>query len=226
MSRHLVTLTPAQLAQLPGPCDACQFWQGAPDSLAGKEEWARTVLTEWGTFGLGVAIDGALVAHILYAPVRYLPRAARLPAGPVSDDAVLLAGLRVAPERRGTGLGKLLVQRAAADLLRREVRALEAFGTQARLPVSHTGQCSVPADFLAAHGFVTVRSRAGLSLHRLDLGATEARHLDLEPLRRRIRALAKGPAAPSAWKRPAAAGGCVREVQQAPAPRPSRWVDA
>jgi GNAT superfamily N-acetyltransferase len=226
MSRHLVTLTPAQLAQLPGRCDACLFWQDAPDSLADKEEWARTVLTEWGTFGLGVVLDGALVAHILYAPARYLPRVARLPAGPVSDDAVVLAGLRVAPERRGTGLGKLLVHRAAADLLRREVRALEGFGTQARLPGSRTGPCSLPAEFLTEQGFVTVRSRAGLSLHRLDLAATEARHLDLEPLRRRIRALAKGSAVPSAWKRPATAGGCVRELQQSAAPHPSRWAAA
>jgi GNAT superfamily N-acetyltransferase len=223
MSRHLVTLTPAQVAELPGPCDACLFWQGAPDSLASKEEWARTVLMEWGTFGLAVAIDGALVAHVLYAPARYLPRVDRLPAGPVSDDAVLLAGLRVLPERRGAGLGKLLLQRAAADLLRREVRALEGFGTEVPVPGSRASHCGLPAAFLSDQGFVTLRSRGGISLQRLDLAATEARRLDLEPLRRRIRALAKGPAAPSAWKRPQTAGGCVREAQDA---APSRWVDA
>jgi GNAT superfamily N-acetyltransferase len=226
MSRHLVTLTPAQVAQLPGPCDACQFWQGASDSLAGKEEWARTVLTEWGPFGLAVEVDGALVAHVLYAPARYLPRVARCPAGPVSDDAVLLAGLRVDPELRGTGLGKLLVAKAAADLLRREVRALEGFGTVVRVPGLRASQCSIPADFLMERGFVTVRSRAGMSLHRLDLAATEVRHLDLEPIRRRIRALAKGPTAPSPWKRPATARGSARESQSTAVPGPKRWVDA
>jgi GNAT superfamily N-acetyltransferase len=226
MSRHLVTLTPAQVSQLSGPCDACQFWQGAADSLAGKEEWARKVLNDWGTFGLAVEVDGALVAHVLYAPAQYLPRAARCPAGPVSDDAVLLAGLRVAPELRGTGLGKLLVAKAAADLMRRDVRALEGFGTVARVPGLRASQCSIPAGFLEERGFVTVRSRAGMTLHRLDLAATEARHLDLEPIRRRIRALAKGPTAPSSWKRPATARGSVREAQTAPAPGPKRWVDA
>lgn len=213
MSRRLVTLTPALVAQLAGPCDACQFWQGSVDSLAGKEEWARTVLTEWGPFGQAVEIDGALVAHILYAPARYLPRVANCPAGPVSDDAVLLAGLRVAADVRGTGLGKLLVVKAAADLMRREVGALEGFGVVGQIPGLRASQCSVPASFLADRGFVTVRSRGGMSLHRLDLAATESRHLDLEPLRRRIRALAKAPSAPS-WKRPATARGSAREAQQ------------
>ena len=227
MSRRLVTMTPALVAQLAGPCDACQFWQGAADSLAGKEEWARTVLTEWGTFGQAVDIDGALVAHIFYAPARYLPRVARCPAGPVSDDAVLMAGLRVAPEVRGTGLGKLLVVKAAADLMRREVGALEGFGTLGRIPGLRASECSVPTSFLVAQGFVTVRSRGGVSLHRLDLAATEGRHLDLEPLRRRIKALAKAsPAAPSPWKRPATARGAARGEQVLGLSAPSRWVDA
>jgi len=227
MSRRLVTLTPALVAQLAGPCDACQFWQGARDSLAGKEEWARTVLTEWGPFGQAIDIDGALVAHVLYAPARYLPKVAACPAGPVSDGAVLLAGLRVAPEVRGTGLGKLLVVKAAADLMRREIEALEGFGTVGRIPGQRVSQCSVPASFLVDQGFVTVRSRAGMSLHRLDLAATEARHLDLEPLRRRIKALAKAPAAsPSPWKRPATARGAAREEPQSGLSARSRWVDA
>jgi GNAT superfamily N-acetyltransferase len=226
MSRRLVTLTPALVAQLAGPCDACQFWQGGQDSLAGKEEWARTVLTEWGTFGQAIDIDGALVAHILYAPARYLAQAPDRPPGPVSDDAVLLAGLRVMPEVRGTGLGKLLVEKAAADLMRREVAALESFGHVGPGPGLRASRCSVPASFLSARGFVTVRSRGGSSLHRLDLAATEGRHLDLEPLRRRIRALAKAPATPSAWKRPATARGFPREAQQAGVPVPSGWVDA
>jgi GNAT superfamily N-acetyltransferase len=225
MSRHLVTLTPAQVAQLAGPCDGCQFWQGSADSLAGKEEWAREVLTSWGNFGLAVEVNGALVAHVLYAPARYLPRMAGSPPGPVSEDAVLVAGLRVAADVRGTGLGKLLVAKAAADLMHREVRALEAVGTVARVPGLRMSQCSVPAGFLEARGFVTVRSRGGFSLHRLDLGATEARHLDLEPLRRRIKALAKGPAAPAPWKRPATARGCVREAQPSAVPG-ARWADA
>lgn len=226
MSRHQVTLTPAQVAQLSDPCDACQFWQASVDSLAGKEEWARTVLTDWGNFGQAVEIDGALVAHILYAPARYLPRVASSPAGPVSDDAVLLAGLRVRPELRGMGLAKLLVAKAAADLLRREVRALEGFGAVTPVPGLRASQCSLPAGFLASQGFVTVRSRGGISLHRLDLAATEARHLDLEPLRRRIRALAKGSAAPAPWKRPATARGTVREAQDPTPATLSRWVDA
>jgi GNAT superfamily N-acetyltransferase len=226
MSRHLVTLTPGRVAQLAGPCDACQFWQGAIDSLAGKEEWAREVLTDWGNFGLAVELNGELVAHILYSPARYLPRVAGCPAGPVSDDAVLLAGLRVAAAHRGTGLGKLLVAKAAADLMRREVRALEAFGSAAPVPGLRASQCSTPASFLTHRGFVTVRSRGGLSLYRLDLAATEGRHLDLEPLRRRIKALAKGPAAPAPWKRPATARGSVREASQAAVSAPSRWADA
>ena len=226
MSRHLVTLTPADVAELAGPCDACQFWQASADSLAGKEEWARTVLTDWGNFGQAVEVDGVLVAHILYAPARYLPRVARCVAGPVSDDAVLLAGLRVLPDLRGMGLGKLLVAKTAADLMRREVRALEAFGTVAQVPGLRASQCSLPASFLAGRGFVTLRSQGGMTLHRLDLAATEAWHLDLEPLRRRIRALAKASAAPSPWKRPATARTTAREAHEGAPAVSSRWVDA
>ena len=222
MSRRLVNLTPAQVAELVTPCDACMFFQDDRDSLAGKEEWARTVLTEWGTFGQAVELDGLLVAHVLYAPARYLPKVAGSPAGPVSDDAVLLAGLRVAEHVQGTGLGKFLIVKAAADLMRREVRALEGFASVGL----RASRCSLPAGFLAHQGFVTVRSRAGASLYRLDLAATEARHLDLEPLRRRIMALAKGSAAPAGWKRPATARGSAREAEASVLAAASRWVDA
>jgi GNAT superfamily N-acetyltransferase len=222
MTRRLVTLVPAQVADLMHPCDVCQFWQGSADSLAGKEDWARQVLTEWGPFGLAVEVDDVLVAHILYAPARYLQTAALSPAGPVSDDAVLLAGLRVRPEVAGTGLGKLLVAKAAADLLQREVGALEAFSSQTPGLSGATGPaCSVPARYLECLGFVTLRSRLGMSLHRLDLGSTVAWHRDLESLRQRLRALAKASAATAGWKkRPATARVAVRTAAGSDAARP------
>ena len=46
----------------------------------------------------------------------------------MAADAVLLTTLYVVPAYRGTGLGRLLVQTVAKDLLQRDVHAIEAFG--------------------------------------------------------------------------------------------------
>ena len=76
----------------------------------------------------------APAGYVTYAPAYLVPRAAGFPTAPVSGDAVLLMTAAVAPEHSGSGLGRMLVQAAAKDLHRRNVRAMEAFGRSVPVP--------------------------------------------------------------------------------------------
>jgi hypothetical protein len=58
----------------------------------------------------------------------------------------------------------------AADLARRGVRAVEAIASAD----GHETQCLVPADFLLAVGFTTVRAHPRTPRMRLDLRSTAA----------------------------------------------------
>ena len=93
--------------------------------------------------------DAPCLGYAFYAPPGAVPRARLFPSGPVSADAVLLTSLGVEPRARGakcaharsemaprtrgakpeaaTGPQSLIVA-VVADLVRRGVRALEAFG--------------------------------------------------------------------------------------------------
>ena len=64
----------------------------------------------------------------MFAPPSYVPRSVAFPTSPVSADAVLLMTASVLPEFAGGGLGRMLVQGVAKDLVRRGVKAIEAFG--------------------------------------------------------------------------------------------------
>ena len=116
-------------------------------------------------------VDGEVAGYSLYAPPAYLPGLAAYPTAPVSPDAVALAALRIEPEHAGHGLARMLVQGMAADLVRRGVRAVEAVAWSA--PGSGSApECLVPADFLLAVGFTTVRAHPRTPRLRLDLRST------------------------------------------------------
>ena len=87
----------------------------------------------------------------------------------MSGDAVLLMTAAVSPEHAGSGLGRMLVQAAAKDLHRRNVRAMEAFGRLGARPRCSWAGASLPAQFLSAVGFKTVREHAVWPRMRLDL---------------------------------------------------------
>ena len=77
---------------------------------------------------------------------------------------------RLLPEFAGGGLGRMLVQAAAKDLTRRGVRAIEAFGRATPAGGrAAVGGCVLPADFLLAVGFKTVRPHHLFPRLRLDL---------------------------------------------------------
>ena len=91
----------------------------------------------------------------------------------MGSDAVLLMTMRVVEEHRGGGLGRVLVQSMAKDLVKRGVRAIEAYGS--------TGEgCVLPVAYLEAVGFVTVRDHVRHPRLRLDLRATVTWREDVE----------------------------------------------
>lgn len=184
MSRKVVRLTLDHLAQLEedlsAPCATCLFWQldavsrdrVAPgEAAAEKESWVSHVLREWGSCGRVVLVDERAVGYAVYAPPAYLPGAAAFPTAPVSPDAVLLSTVWVHPEHRGGGLGRMLVQGMARDLVKRGgISAVEAFG-DTRGPGRGPGRrtCVVPADFLGGVGFKTHRPHGTTPRMRMDL---------------------------------------------------------
>ncbi len=160
--------------------------------------------------------DAPCLGYAFYAPPGAVPRARLFPSGPVSADAVLLTSLGVESgtaharsemdpaharsdidpaharsdmEADATGLPQSLIVAVVADLVRRGVRALEAFGrTEAtaeladsrlvpddlRPVVEVLGDCSVEqcmlgADFLEQVGFVEVSKHRYFPRLRLEL---------------------------------------------------------
>ena len=96
---------------------------------------------------------------MLYAPPAYVPRSTAFPTSPVSPDAVQLMTAWIMPGYQGQGLGRVMVQTVAKDLLRRGFKAIEAFGdARWKEPA-----CVLPADHLLAVGFKTVRPHPTLS---------------------------------------------------------------
>ena len=62
-------------------------------------------------------VDGRPVGYVVYAPASYVPGAAAFPTAPVSADAVLLTTAWVRPDHTRGGIGRLLVQGMARDLV-------------------------------------------------------------------------------------------------------------
>jgi hypothetical protein len=79
----------------------------------------------------------------------------------------------------------MLVQGVAKDLTRRGVRAIEAFGLAGEAPAPHDryaarNGCVLPADFLLAVGFKTVRPHHRHPRLRLDLRTALSWREDVE----------------------------------------------
>jgi GNAT superfamily N-acetyltransferase len=132
-----------------------------------KEAWVSAVLLEWGTCGKMGYADGQQSAGVVRA-ARLGSAIPRVPTSPVSPEAVLLMTAAVRPEFTGGGLGRVLVQAAAKDLVRRGVRSLEAFGGLQYVQ----GACVLPAAHLLAVGFTTVRPHPRWPRLRLELKNT------------------------------------------------------
>lgn len=176
MSRRVHDLTSSNLDDLPEDCRSCVFWEVAsagrgpagPQGAQGKEAWLQATQLEWGAPGKVIYVDDRPVAYGLFAPGDHFPRGRRLGHAP-SEDALLLAALRVEPELREAGLAKVLLHALLRETHRRGARALEAYGVRGGvLPTS----CVLPEGFLLANGFTVLHEHAEHPLLRLDLRQT------------------------------------------------------
>jgi GNAT superfamily N-acetyltransferase len=211
VSRKIARLTLDHLAELDAPCSTCLFWQLDPVSRARvpegeeateKESWVSHVLREWGSCGRVVLVDEQPVGYAIYAPPAYVPGAGAFPTAPVSPDAVLLTAVWVDPAHSGGGLGRMLVQGMARDLVKRgDVGAVEAFG-DLRGPGSAT-RCVVPAGFLGSVGFKTHRPHGTTPRMRMELRTALTWRTEVEAALERL-------------------VGAVRPTQPAPAPGEAR----
>jgi GNAT superfamily N-acetyltransferase len=206
--REVRPLTLDRLADLPEPCATCGFWETSGARIAGtpavetKRAWLGATALDWGAPGRVCYVDGQPAGYLTFAPAGFVPRGLAFPTSPVASDALVLLTARVRPEYAGQGLGRMLVQTAAKDALRRGHRALEAFAT-----TSGTG-CLLPADFLAAVGFATVRDHPAYPRMRLDLGGTRSWLTEMETAVERLLAPVRD------FGRGRPVGSAPREVSQ------------
>lgn len=236
MSARITPLRLEAFEQLPKHARRCVFWEVDPSTLQGedhladpefeKEAWLSMVMLEWGSCGQTVVAceadhgdfggstangDEACLGFAFYAPPRAVPRARLFPTGPVSADAVLLTTVGVESGDDGDGLARALVAAVVEDLVRRGVRALEAFGRTADaaelvdpLNVSpdlgpaivglgdcSVGQCVIAADFLGHVGFKVVAPHRYFPRMRLELEEGLGWKADVEAALQRLLASAQ-----------------------------------
>ena len=207
MSARITPLRLEAFDQLPKHARRCTFWEVDPATLGNedhladpefeKEAWLSMVMLEWGSCGQVATAapsdagenEPTCLGYAFYAPPRVVPRAHRFPTAPVSADAVLLTSVRVEPGPAADELPYSLVARVVDELVRRGVRALEAFGRtenvaellnpqsvdpDLRPALEALGDCSVEhcvisADFLRDVGFVVVAPHRYFPRLRLEL---------------------------------------------------------
>ncbi|MET7770456.1 GNAT family N-acetyltransferase [Nocardia sp. NPDC005366] len=218
MSTSVTALTLGGVDQLPAHARRCVFWEIDPavaedsrefsDPVFEKEAWLSTVMLEWGSCGQLANVDGKVVGCALYSPPSVVPRAALFPTSPVSPDAVLLTTLWSEYPYRDGDVAHRLVQAVVADLVRRGVRALEAFGIRNDSPAkamsdrsvgsmrlmerigapvrkSRSAGCSpetcmIEADFLEDVGFEVVAAHHRFPRLRLELNSDHGWKEDVE----------------------------------------------
>ena len=175
---RLAGLTGATLQSAPTVCHECVWWQSRIGRHVDKSRWIEKTEQDWGTWGTVYSDgDGHVLGSMQHGPASLFPRAAELPAGPPSADAVLVTCAYVVNPATPWVLQSLFLA-AIGDARDKGARALEAFayrypeGTPMaeRFLVHRT---VFPRDFLSDFGFLTVRAAGRVELARLELGGLQ-----------------------------------------------------
>jgi hypothetical protein len=168
-------LTGITLQTAPEVCRGCVWWQSRPGKHADKSRWIEKAETEWGPWGtVYYDADGRLLGSMQYGPAELFPRAADLPAGPPSDDAVLVTCAYLV-ELSTPWVMQSLFLAAIGDARDKGAKALETFAYRYAEQESAYERFQVhktifPRDFLSDFGFVTVRISGRVELARLEFG--------------------------------------------------------
>ncbi|HEU0247033.1 MAG TPA: hypothetical protein VFR38_08090 [Gaiellaceae bacterium] len=178
MTTRLAGLTGATLETAPAVCQSCVWWQSGGNREPEKRKWVERAEGEWGAWGtIYRDDDGRVLGSMQYGPAHLFPRAADLPAGPPSDDAVLVTCAYLLSESQ-PWVEQSLFLAAIGESRDKGATALEAFSYRYREGTSAADRFLVhrtvfPSDFLADFGFRTVRSVGRIELARLDLGGLQ-----------------------------------------------------
>jgi hypothetical protein len=179
VTTRLRPLTRVTLQEAPIVCHSCVWWQSKTGRRTNKGRWIDKVEDDFGAWGsLYYDDDGRVVGSMQFGPAELFPRAYELPAGPPSDDAMLIACAYLA-DRTSPWILQSLFLAAIGEAKDRGAKALETFGYRyvegetlyERFQVHKT---IFPRDFLSDFGFQTVRSSGPVELVRLDLGGLVA----------------------------------------------------
>ena len=194
-------LTGATDDQRPTVCHSCVWWQtrdGGRD--ADRRRWIDDVESSFGAWGKLYVEDGVHIASLQYGPAPDFPRARTLPAGPASDDAVLVTCAYLTDPHSPWALQSLFLA-CISECRDRRLPAVEAFafahGSDAEFEERFLVHRTIfPRDFLADYGFCSLRSEGAIELMRLDLRSVikndEGEHVLAETLRR-ARAIISNP---------------------------------
>jgi hypothetical protein len=203
---RLHPVTRASIAHAPAPCVGCVFWQSRGQRVAAKGKWAEKIEDDWGPWGtLYYGDDDRVLGFIQCGPAGAFPRAWELPAGPPSDDSVLITCAYLVDPNSPWVMQSLFLS-VMGEARDRGVKAVETFGYRYPEGTSAYERFLVhrtifPSDFLADFGFYPVRWDGEVALARVEVGG-------LQPV-------AEGPTAK-----------VLRKVKEAfvPAPVPERQV--
>ena len=163
MAYRLHPVTAASITHAPPPCVGCVFWQSGGRRSAPKGKWADRVEDEWGPWGtLYFGDEDRLYGFMQYGPAALFPRAFELPAGPPSDDAVLVTCAYLVDQSAPWVMQSLFLA-AIGEARDKGAKGLEAFAY--RYPEGesayerfHVHRTIFPRDFLSDFGFLTVRA--------------------------------------------------------------------
>jgi hypothetical protein len=175
---NLAGLTGVTLQTAPLVCRSCIWWQARGDRGVAKDKWIERAETEWGAWGtVYYDADGKLLGSMQYGPAELFPRAAELPAGPPSDDAVLITCAYLVATSSPWVMQSLFLA-AIGDARDKGAKGLETFAYRYREGESQYERFQVhktifPRDFLSDFGFRTIRSAGLVELVRLELGGLE-----------------------------------------------------
>ena len=174
MSTRVAGLTGVTLQDAPQVCHDCIWWQGSVE----KRRWIERAELDWGAWGAVYRDDdGTVIGSMQYGPAELFPRARDLPAGPPSDDAVLVTCAYLLG-RASPWVMQSLFLAAIGDARDKKAGALETFGY--RYPEGESPherffvhRTVFPRDFLSDFGFETVRRLGRIELVRLELGGLQ-----------------------------------------------------
>jgi hypothetical protein len=178
LAYRLHPVTAASIAHAPPPCVECVFWQSHGHRSTPKSRWAERIEDEWGPWGTLYFGDAdRVLGFVQFGPAGHFPRASELPAGPPSDDAVLITCAYLVDLTAPWVMQSLLLS-VIGEARDKGAKAIETFGY--RYPEGESAyerflvhRTIFPADFLADFGFYPVRWEGDVALARLELGGLQ-----------------------------------------------------